>query len=506
VAINENIFSLCALIYYGWGKLISLSRFVLAALIDFSIIATSAVSWIPLKVMETEFRRMEWKIHCFDTVTVKKFGSQDQLDIARDDNRNELTLEQIMPAWDSISWPLVFLGCGILNLSDSTRLPEWTVSTDLLLQQWLKLLISLMIVLPMIILMVTNMMRIFFIWLWAMFAPIIALDIVWGWPLTKDWSSVQKYFSPKNILWLIFQPVAVVACMSIGIILILWIYDAQIWWDRYQQESMEKTFSVFPLWNDKIQVGTWALNGAYINGTVLEKSGNWIWWAVGELIMVLFCIVVLWTLIKVGFSASEITKWVSDWIYKFGTQMAKSVPIVPTSFGWMSIGALEKWADQMKQNISNTFRWKQSVQADKLSKLMWMSEGDELTSSEMWDIITESTKDNKQLMLNKISSIQENKPITVNSELKSALQNWLTHWWQNSGLQHIRSTWWSRFASLTPGDPLFNEDNIGNVWTWSEAKYKLVRQYFDTFLKNWQVNDWVDLWSDGQLQSRYNRR
>ena len=494
----KNYYEIIKKTVLAW-LLISMSWYLLAAVIDLSIIATSAVAWVPLVVMEDQFKKMEWKLHCYDTVVVKKLWVQDQLDISVEWNKNELTLEQIMPQWDSVSWPLVFLWCWILNLSDTWKIAWGNVdSSELLLSLWLKLLINLSIVLPMIILMVVNMMRIFFIWLRAMFAPIIALDYAWWWPLTKDWGKMSKWFSPKNVLWLVFQPVAIVACMSIAIMLIIWMYDATIWWETFTEGSMETTFQTYFLSDNKTQVWTWAVWQWFINGTLLEKSWNWIWWMIWELIMLLFCITVFWTLIKVWFSASEITKWISGKMFDMGKEMIKSAPIVPTWAGTMSLWALERWKDKLSQDFMTLTNRRQSMEWDRLSDMLWMSSDDSITATEMSDIEAAARNASPIAFLNTVKDIQSRKPIqTSNSKFRRATETWLRNVW----LQHIHQN-----------NPQFNinnipelQQNIDQIRTWNDTNHKNVRKFLDSFLSATTFDSVQNLWwwRDTVLPTQY---
>jgi len=313
---------------------------------------------------------------------------------------------------------------------------------------------------------------------------------------------MQKYFSPKNILWLLFQPVAVVACMSIWIIMILWLYDSQVWWETYDDKAMEKTFEVYPLSDNKAQVWSWALSESFINWTMLKKTGTWVWWVVWETIMSLFCIVIVWTLIKVWFSASEITKATSDKMFSMWAQLAKSVPIVPTSFGAMSVWALEKWAAQAKSSIQNSFRSKQSMQADKLQELMGIWDGDTLTNTETTWIVNAANDSRPAAMLEKIKEVQKDKPIAFDSRIKWAFQDWLLK----------NNKWWLNTIRNNPNYRLdinsFTPDNIANIWTpWgeNETNNRVVRRFIDAFMRsNSPVASSISWWNDWEVAQSYN--
>ena len=246
-----------------------------------------------------------------------------------------------------ISWPLFFIWSNILwingksikkilnNAYDQDKKAfknNWD-AMKALIQLWIYLLF----LIPIIILIVINIIRVFRIWLYIAFSPLIFLDQIFGW---KVWWKTHKALALKNMIWLIFQPVLVILSFSIAIIMIVWIYEwLKYDWNTKNKEEIKKIFLL-----DKdassglVKMKFWNMQD--------PNNSNFVWWFFGYLIVSLLVVIILWTLIKISFQASEITKWVADKMFSFSEDIAKTVPL-PTPLWKVSVGSL--W--YLKQNI-----------------------------------------------------------------------------------------------------------------------------------------------------------
>ena len=83
----------------------------------------------------------------------------------------------------------------------------------------LKTVVLILFVVPMIILMIINAYRVFWIRIWAIISPFIVLNVIFKPTINND--KVNKFFSLKNIIGLIFQPVIVVGALALSMILIV---------------------------------------------------------------------------------------------------------------------------------------------------------------------------------------------------------------------------------------------------------------------------------------------
>ncbi len=246
-----------------------------------------------------------------------------------------------------ISWPLFFIWSNILWINgksiekildnaydqDKKKFNNSWDAMKALIQLWIYLLF----LVPIIILIVINIIRVFRIWIYVAFSPLIFLDQIFWW---KVWWKTNKALALKNMIWLIFQPVLVILSFSIAIIMIVGIYD---WLQTMKTtNNSKKVKQIFLLDKDAssglVKMEFWTMQDS--------NTSNFIWWFFWYLIVSLIVVIILWTLIKISFQSSEITKWVADKMFTFSEDIVKTVPI-PTPLWKVSYGSL--W--YLKQKI-----------------------------------------------------------------------------------------------------------------------------------------------------------
>ena len=432
------------------GILISMSWFLLAWLVDLSIIWTTAVWSIPLSVMQDEFRNMQWKLICQEKIVVRNLWSLDELDI-QESWTNHLTFEQIMPKWDSVSWPLIFIWCGLLNFFDLSRRHTW--EDDIIVintLQIIKLILVIMMIIPMLILMVVNIIRIFFIRLWAMFSPIVILDFIFKGPLTNGSSSLSTYFDPKNIIWLVFQPVLVVGAISIWLLFLMGIYDSNIWWQTFTEEAMQGTFNTFPIGTEFSKVWTWVLSEWYLIGSVINKWQTRVWWLISELILAFFSVFLFWTIVKVSLTSTSLTKQIAWSLYWYATQMLKAAPIIPIWWSRFGVWTIKNFAkDTFDQKTTGMLRQKRAMDADKLNQKFGVTNSNLLTNQE-WFMLQEAIQQKGTMkMRTEMKKLQQNKAIdTTDSQFRQAVQKWILT--NKNFIQGLNG---------------LTDENIGQIWT-----------------------------------------
>lgn len=337
-----------------------------------------------------------------------------------------------------------------------------------------------------------------------MFLPVIVLDQVFEWPLSKS-ESLGKYFDPKNIFWLIFQPVAVVAALSIWIILILWIYDANVWWSAPDEaQSMEKAFNVYQ--NDEItQVWTWATWLFFVEWTILEKSTERVWWVIGELILTWFIIVILWVLVQTWFKTNEITNDAVKSIYEYWTKLMKTVPIIPTGLWAQSIWALQEFWSNVSRGISWWMQKQRATEAANLNKVFGIKDESSFTPEEQWRLertALNSWSTSQEDYLRAVKEIQSRRKIPVN-QIRGTFQKRVMSWWAR--FIGTRSGYWN--VNTTPG--VYTSSNIGsirNAWSWGdlENSNRDIRRFFDAFMRSSDTQNFTTLsWWDDTIRDEY---
>ncbi len=338
--------------------LISATWFLMWALIDLSNIATAAVWSFTSKFYEETAssqtislpKNLKLNLDVNDKKSIVDYSSGKQ-----EIKLNSEDWKWIMPKYNDFSGPLLYMGYWIMNLQNYNLVSQDSISLKSVgFDFLLKAILIIMFVVPIILLAVVNIMRIFWIWLWVMFSPFIVLDAVFGWPLSK-----RKHFKLWNMLWLIFQPVAVIGCLSLAFILIVSI-GSIFNGDKESQEFQceDKTWVCIEKIglrceednNCSLSQWTWGSLGTMkIKGNIIENTWDKVWWGIGYIIQALFVCFLVWWLIKAGFKTTEITSSVTSWVFNFVWGTVKATPILPWK---QSLGSVELWARNIKQATS----------------------------------------------------------------------------------------------------------------------------------------------------------
>lgn len=348
------------------GILIPTTWFVFGALIDISTVATSAVASFPLQIIEEQ-----WNSLNTDITVQKKYIIKDNAPDPLQSNQaaeEPLDLNDIMPQADNVAWPLVFLWAAILKLMDTPALADdqWGASSgdvgQLTLALIIKVIVLLMFIVPLVVLMIVNMIRIFWIRIWVIFSPFIVLDQIFDGPLQKN-DQVGKNFKLGNMLWLIFQPVAIVWLLSLGLILIIGVRDILAWWNEFEEGTLQDKLSICMNEDGSTFGCETGIAEVYVTGSFFQDLWSRVGGFVGEMILVVFTIFLLRSLVKAGFSMSEITKWVATSIYNFSEGMIKAIPLPWTSLSFAS------WSLAAKNITEKSgFEKKQRAQAANLNE------------------------------------------------------------------------------------------------------------------------------------------
>lgn len=382
---TQNIFKTIWKVWLA-SVLVNLSWFIIWALVDLSIILLVAVWSFPISLLsDSDLKPVEKISYCPDIEIWVNLSAETHTKISKFYNcKNNETKEsktaELMKNMNSMSWPLLFMWASILQLDKSLELSPWEIKSgsDWDKSLWISFLIHFILVIlfvvPIVILIVVWIIRIFRIWIYVAFAPLILLDQIFWWKIGAKHAS----FRMKNMFWLIFQPVLVVFALWVALIFLATLQSAfvQSWsWDW--KDPAKKALGVCE-WSDNslcldwktVVTIEWNLN----NSTIKEKA----WWFFGFMILSIMTVVILWSMIKLAFQSTEITKTVSDSMFKFAEDSVKAVPVVPT-WHWM----VWIWAIKTALGKTSLLRWLEAQAAQradwlihKINELMWVEMND----------------------------------------------------------------------------------------------------------------------------------
>lgn len=353
--------------------LINISWFSIAALVDLSIVATSAVGAVPAQILTTTW-----------DATQQKFYVPQEFLIFRDDNKlgwynaknigtGTIWLNDIIPQANNVSGPLFFLGVSVFQLFDKIYLPqESTNLSSITLSTALYLIIILLFTIPICVLAVTNMMRIFWLWLWIMLSPLIALDRSFSlWLKDKATGTAQQLFNPMNLLALIFQPVVVVAALWLSLILIIGIHQAVTGWSL---EALQTIQQVLCLTVDNSKESVVGCDGVSFTKII----GWWFGSLTLHLLLALLSSFLLWQMVKLSNNFSSMLSWVAKGMYNFGENALGAIPLV----WWQWFSSLKEFGSDYKDAQMRKFDrkvWWESNEAvnkilDKAHGMFWLEQ------------------------------------------------------------------------------------------------------------------------------------
>jgi len=346
--------------------LIQMSWFLMAALVDLSVVMTAAVWAIPLQVMEPQWNQLQNQFKV-KKIVINADNGKIVNEAASATGWAILTLDDVMPDYDTVGWSLVFLAAWVMRLSEIHFV--WDTNADqnaeninyewIIIASAIKLIVVLMFVVPMLVLMIVNAIRIFWIWVWILFSPFIVLDVVFNGPLQK--SEQGDKFKISTIFGLVFQPVVIVWLLALWLIMIVWVLDALVGWEDYERESLS-SMQVYIEWESATRVWNGPNAEAIITWDLIKDVGGHVWWFVGQTLISVFAIFLLWALVKAWASFSAVTKDFADKSFAFAESSMKSIPLP-----W--IGSIAAWAKAL-QDVKSTSRILEQQHEEQASKAL----------------------------------------------------------------------------------------------------------------------------------------
>jgi hypothetical protein len=307
-----------------WAALaINFSWFMLAQLINFSIVLTAAIGSLPAQVLETERSQIQDKFIVPEQYTV----SIDQTSelwfvVSTGGTVQQLWLETVLPQADNIAGPLYFLWVSVYKLFEQIYIdPKINTIQALTFDMILSLFIILLFVIPLTILAIVNMARVFFIWVWIMLSPILLMDAIFQRDLGKDIESdtAKNFFSFNALIGLIFLPVVNIAAISLVLILAINITDILLWSGAASLQALGEWLCINIQDTNAVTVGCQMsfikIVWAWFGGTLLSV-------ATAILVGVMF-----WWLVKMSFQVSSFTAAISTKLYEFGESALGAIPL-----------------------------------------------------------------------------------------------------------------------------------------------------------------------------------
>jgi hypothetical protein len=331
--------------------LANMSWFLMGVLIDVANVATAAVGSFPQIIIneDTGLKENIQKLNVWIPNNIC-------LDMSAWDTSKcvwtyevDRNIDKIWARVNDMSGPLLFIGASIYRFQDYDLLNKdindfqsFTTATIL------KLIMIIMYMLPLIALLVVNVQRIFYLWLWIIFAPLIVVFEMLG--VKPKWKFIENIFSIKEVIWMVFMPVFVIWGVAIMLILSIGMYSV-MWGKSGAPGSQEVTSQV--LWGAEIASAPW--QSTFYN-TAAGTEITYVWdvfrdiawyggWLIGYLIITAFVIMLLWAVVKMSTGSSKLAAGTFNNVMKLGKDLMTSVNMIPMGWSKVSLASMMNWAD-----------------------------------------------------------------------------------------------------------------------------------------------------------------
>ena len=487
----------------GGVILINASRFLLWAMVDMSTLLTSAISSIPSSYIASDGGNMRntmyqsignnasryqqkfnlWANLCDDAIVQSDYNNNNSNQEA--DTIEEI-LDKVLPNENSITWPLMYVGIGVLRVQDyqnNSNNPNSFINNLFVVSVRLAIILS--FTFSLILLIVINIFRLVTIRFAAAFLPILIIlklsqqeNLIWG---------MAKNFTFSNITKAIFAPVIAVWLMSLALIVVV----AMQWFLQYSN-NIEWGDSFVSTSSQGSHIGVDGVFETTIAWDILgEDTGANIKNTFTNILLIIFTLFILYGITNL------LTKFLSDGI---GGEAIKSVsslagkalwslPMIPTSGGALSISSAKRWIGTMKQNFIDKKAEKNldsdNIIENRIRERLWLP-----TNLSAWDL----------RWLKKLESQfqRANNPVTLRNykDLTTEIENIINKWnykeqkislpymaWVGESLKaflkniadnkvRLREFWLNSEATLTPWDDKISLDQyIENNYIGEKKKF-----------------------------------
>lgn len=447
---------------------IQMSWMLIAMTIDISTIATTALSSFPNTVIGNDLWSQREILTAIQDLPQRiKLNTQQGLNSKAiklsDTTLKQTSLEEdeimdfITPSPTSVAGPLMYIGFSALKVQEYMTLtidmPSGENPVALIMTILLKFGILIVFSIALIMLVMINIFRIMYLWLFIAFTPLLILLWVFGKgdAISNGWI---KDFTIPQMIKLIFTPTIYVAYLSIMLIAIVTMQRVIVNNTALDQNNCNTKIEWVALCYDKVKKQS-SINIEDIDsGVTLEWAifPEWTKDAAANtftsLILTLFTLLLLWWLVKaMGTSGSAIGQGYTQAVTKTAGNIASSVPIIPLSWG-QSVKSLKQWAKELQYQTERNFG-KRSVEQQQ----------------EFQDSL------DRYLGLRQWLRLKDKNLIT-----KLATQKNDFVWWSSKFLQQVKS-------SIDNIDTyrLQSTDNvIGDVNTWFTTNKKALTTYFSS--------------------------
>lgn len=318
--------------------LVNMSWFIMGALIDMSNVATAAVGSFPQSFISEN--PLVDKDIAMDTVKIPSTINVSFDDMSKDCTRDYTTAkdtDRMRARFNDMSWPLLYLWTSIYRFQDYCIFNQWvdkvTDIKDFTIGQIIKIIQLIMFIAPLIALFFINLQRVFFLWLWIVFAPIIVLLEIMK--VKVDLGKMKETFSFKEIVGMIFQPVLTIGGMAIVLLLSVSMYHVMGWKSATEARVSHVFGSAEVITSTNESTFHNAAVGSQITyiGDIFKDASNFAGGLVWYLIITVFVVFLLWAVVKMSTQSSKIAASTFKKVADLWESLVGGMNIVPIGWG-----------------------------------------------------------------------------------------------------------------------------------------------------------------------------
>lgn len=461
------------------GILIQASWFLVWAAVDISTVATSAIGAFPASFLKSDAKLEE---HIRNTIIqtpkdiVIDMNKLEDIKLPDNERANPETRNSILPTYKSVSGPLMYFGFSVFKFQNYLNVENISTGTEITLAFLLRFSLILAYTLWLALLFIANIIRVVFLWIFIIAAPLLILAQIFkdslGWGTWASWW-MTKYLKFSVMLDMIFKPIIYMAGFSIMLILVASMQN--IMQTRIPQEFNGVVLSV---------TGSTAKMEIEEISSIQINENN-VFWAdkfaikdakeIGQtifvnLILFFLLIFLLRQFIKISLTAGE---WPIQDVMKNITwrieDVAKTLPIIPIAWGQSLTAAWQFMKSNRKQILQG----------------LWVSEAWEFGQLEEGSFVTnqEAYRDYLNQQMGHYPGWWEKDKAKLKTEAKIWYQNFFSKTTELAkerdwGLNVTNAVWNQPFLELARGDNSKLRTTVSNTipaWDWSES--------FDEYMK-----------------------
>lgn len=271
---------------------------------------------------------------------------------------NSITISDLIKKSKWFVWPLVTMYSSLLNfaqLTDSKTTTIGETSGIFLIKAW----VAIALFFPLLALALVLIARIGVLWLYIVASPFIILKASFKDFIKMD--KLEEYLSVKGVMGIIFAPVITVAALSISLIFMTALVNGFA--SSGSSEQIHQTMGTQTL--TPIETGNDAISFQWVAQIEFTKLPWGKWEAMDRfswLMVNFFAIGLMRMIFFAALKANALGKEIGGKVESFGTNVFKTLPIIP--YGWgerVGIGgaaralaaAPERWIWALETRYSN---------------------------------------------------------------------------------------------------------------------------------------------------------